>query len=190
MKRIAAVIATAFALLAIPATAMASTSSTGAGTGNPWSGSGSGYVNPGGPILKGCRLPHGIPVSGSVQVSGNGGVQVPGSGPVTWTVPPGNFGKPHRFRCRLPRPVPPSQVCTSGTVAFNMPPNGYFFTEYSGPQLYSGEQFNYSGTTYTISTVSGAVFSLDQSGSPYQNGGQSVPSGTATVSCAGLPVGS
>jgi hypothetical protein len=162
MKRIAAVIATTtFALLAIPATAMASTSGTGPTPGQAFSM---------------CKPPRGIQV---VQVSGTGQV----------AVTPATIGKrPHHFRCSLPRrrPAPPTQVCTPGTVTFDMPPNVQFFTEYSGPELYVGEQFSYGGTTYNIATVSGAVFSLGG----YVNGGQSVVDTSGTVSCTGISTGS
>jgi hypothetical protein len=68
-------------------------------------------------------------------------------------------------------------------VTFSMPPSSPYFTQFSGPELYVGENFDYDGTTYTIATVSGAVFSLDADGSQYVNSALSVPDGSATVTC-------
>jgi hypothetical protein len=174
MKRIAAIIGTSVALLAIPATAMASTTGSAGGPGNP------GWVTSSGPGYVTCRLPHGI----RIRVSGSG--QASGSGTVTVTPVPVN-GKPRHIRCSVrKRPALPVQVCVPGTVTFSMPPNGDVFTEYSGPQLYTGEQFSYGGTNYNVATVSASVFTLTESGSGFTNGGQSVVDGSATVSCAGV----
>lgn len=164
MKRIAAVIATSFALLAIPATAMASTGGPGLGGGNSADG------NPGGRVFGTCPLPP----RGHHRGSGQGVSQ--------------SAGRPHH--CRPPRHRPrhqrqPGQACSSGTVTFSMPPSSPYFTQFTGPELYAGENFDYDGTTYTIATVSGAVFSLDTGGSQYVNSALSVPDGSATVTCTG-----
>jgi hypothetical protein len=181
MKRIAAVIATAFALLAIPATAMASTGGPGTSSGNPWG------VNPGGPILVACPLPPGV----HVQVSAQSAAQITyTNGQVQVQVTAKKAGRV-RLRCRFPRwPQPPTQVCTSGTVTFDMPPSGGTFTEYSGPQLYPGEEFDYNGTTYTVATVSGAAFTLQLNGGHYVNSGPSIVGGSATVTCSSSSFGS
>jgi hypothetical protein len=172
MKRLAAISATTIALLAIPATAMASTG------GNPWTG------NSGGPAPAGCPLPVGVSVSssGSGQSSGQASGQSSGqaSGPVTGGV----HRVKHHGRCLWRHhPQAPVQVCDSGPATFNMPPSTGVFTENSGPDLYSGEQFAYNGTTYTVATVSGAVFTLDLNGSRYVNSAFSVVDGSATVTC-------
>jgi hypothetical protein len=154
MKRIAAIIATSFTLLAIPATAMASTSSTGASAAHPRF------------VTASCRGPHEFKL------------QAPGQ-------------RQHHFRCPRPKRKPvPAQACVPGTVTFDMPPDSWAFTQYSGPELYAGEQFDYAGTTYSIATVSGPVFTLNADGSRYANGVPSVVDGSATVSCTGVSAGS
>ncbi len=181
MKRIAAIIATAFAVLAIPATAMASTSSPGISSGKP------GYVNPGGPRLVVCPLPwrvHAKRTAQAVKITYAKGQAKAAYKKVD--------GGQLRFRCPLPRrhPKPPVQVCAPATVTFDMPPSSGTFTEYSGPQLYAGEKFDYNGTMYTVASVSGAVFTLEANGGRYVNGGVSVVDGSATAICADSPIGS
>lgn len=183
MKRIAATIALASAVLAIPATAMASTSGSGIGGGN----SGYSQVNPGGPRLVFCPLPRGVHLKQpgqAVQITYSKGRVAEAYRKVDKTI--------GRFFCRVPRrlPKPPAQVCVPGTVTFDMPPSSGTFTEYSGPQLYAGENFYYGGTKYTIESVSASVFTLNADGSSYTNGGVSVVDGKATAVCAGSSIGS
>jgi hypothetical protein len=71
-----------------------------------------------------------------------------------------------------------------------MPPSSRYFSQSSGPELYVGENFAYGGTTYTIATVSGAVFSLDAAGSQYVNSALSVPDASATATCTSSLTGS
>src|SRR5438105_4755582 len=156
MKRIATIIALSIAVLAVPATAMASTGGSGAKGDNP------GYINPGGPRLVLCPLPRGVHVKHSgqeVQISyENGHAQV--------AYRKADGKQVRVFFCRFPRrlPKPPVQVCLPGKVTFDMPPSSGTFTEYAGPQLYPGEKFVYDGTAYTVATVSASVFTLDVDG--------------------------
>jgi hypothetical protein len=170
MKRLAAISATTIALLAMPATAMASTG------GNPWTGSSGGQAS------AGCPLPVGVAVS----TSGSGQASGQASGPVTRVAhrvrQHGRCGRRHHLHV-------PGQVCGAGPVTFNMPPSTAVFTENSGPALYTGEQFAYDGTTYTVATVSGAAFTLDLNGSQYVNSAASVVDGSATVTCTSGPIG-
>lgn len=176
MKRIAAIIATAFVLLAIPATAMASTGGPGIGGGNSSAG------NPGGQVFGKCPLPQRGHHHGSAHGHGQSGGQ---SGSRR-----AGHGAGSRHGCRRPQRPQPVQVCTSGTVTFSMSPSSRYFSQSSGPELYVGENFGYDGTTYTIATVSGAVFSLVADGSQYVNSALSVPDASATATCTSSLIGS
>jgi roadblock/LC7 domain-containing protein len=183
MKRIAAIAALAFAVLAMPATAMASTSSSAT------TGDNSGYagVNPGGPMRVMCPLPRGIRVKQSGQAA-----------QITYAA-----GQPRiayrkvrarriPFRCPPPQrqAVPMVQVCAPGLVTFDVQSASGTFTEYSGPHMYPGENFDYSGTKYTVASVSGPVFTVNANGRQFVNGGVTFFDGSATAVCAGSSIGS
>jgi hypothetical protein len=185
MKRIAAIITLTAAALAVPATAMASTGGSGSSNGY---NNGYSQVNPGGPVRVVCPLSPEIHLKGSGQAEqityANGQPQA------AWQKV---YVKRARLFCPLPRgrfPEPPAQVCAAGTVTFSMPPSSGTFTEYSGPQLYTGETLNYNDTTYTVASVSGAVFTLNANGQQFINGHVGVANGTATASCANSTSGS
>jgi hypothetical protein len=65
-----------------------------------------------------------------------------------------------RFRCRGPVRV----LCAVQVVRFDMPASGRAITEVSGPALHVGQEVFYRGTTYTVASVSGAVFTMSAGG--------------------------
>jgi len=136
MKRIAALAAVVIGLLAIPATAMASTTSSG----------GSGYGTTG--SLQPYTCYYGF------QRSHHHSRRY-----FEWW----SQGRQYRaFNCPFPRqfPLPPEQqqpqpqpCFSSQTLTFSVAAGSSVMTEVSGPQLSPTEEFVYDGNTYTVMSV-------------------------------------
>jgi hypothetical protein len=165
MKRIAALAAVMFGLLAIPATAaMASTSSSG----------GSGW---GGPQPYSCyygfhRVHHGYQRY------------------FEWW----RHGREFRTNdCPYPRQIPvpqpqPYQCQGQGqTLSFSVAAGSSEMTEVSGPLLSPAEQFTYDGSTYTVMTVNPGAgqFTAFVDNSLYTNGGATITGAIGAIACSG-----
>jgi hypothetical protein len=160
MKRIAALAAVMFGLLAIPTAAMASTSSSG---GSGWSG----------PQPYSCyygfhRVHHGYQRY------------------FEWW----RHGREYRtFACpypkQIPLPQPPPNLCQGQTLSFSVAAGSSEMTEVSGPQLSPAEQFSYDGSTYTVMTVNPGAgqFTAFVNNSLFTNGGATITDATAVMAC-------
>jgi hypothetical protein len=160
MKRIVSIAALAVALASIPATAMASTGSPARGPGP---------VPAAGP----ARCPVGVikPPPGGVVVP----VVKPAPGkPVVVVV--ACCGQVLRSSHR---PVRATRVCQSQTVVFDMAAGSSVVTEVHGARLHHGERLLYKGQLYTVRSVWGDHFDVDQRGSLVVNTGQSIWKGVA-----------
>ena len=133
MKRIAALAAVMFGLLAIPTAAMASTGDPG--------GSGSGYgttvsVQPGECYYGFHRVHHHSRKYFDWWRHGRWTTAV--------TCP---------FPKQVPLPGPQPYPCQGQALTFSVAAGSSVMTEVSGPQLSPAEQFTYDGNTYTVMTV-------------------------------------
>ena len=166
MKRIAALAALMFGLLAIPTAAMASTGSSG--------GSGSG---------------HGTTVSLQPKACYYGFHRVHHQYKkyFEWW----RHGREHRtvtcpFPRQIPLPQPQPQRCLSPqALTFSVAAGSSVMTEVSGPQLSAGEQFVYDGNTYTVMTVNPGAgqFTTLVNSSLFTNAGAAITDATGAIVC-------
>src|SRR5215470_7834248 len=137
MKRIAALAAVIFALLAIPTAAMASTGSSG--------GPGSGSGTAGSLQLHRSLQPRAC-YYGFHRVHGHHKKYF------EWWW----HGREYRtVTCPVPRQIPlpqpqPKQCLSPKALTFSVAANSGVMTEVYGPRLSPGEKFVYDGNTYTI----------------------------------------
>jgi len=164
MKRIVAIAALAVAMASIPATAMAS-------TGSPEPGPG--------PVLTPLRCPPALTKSPH-------GVVAPPPGVVVTPVP----GKPVvvvaccgqvQVRRDTSRPVPVGRFCRVQTVVFDMAAGSSVVTEVHGARVHHGERLLYQGQVYTVNSVWGDHFDVDQQGRLVANTGSAIRNGLAIV---------
>jgi hypothetical protein len=172
MKRIAAMAALVFTMLAVPATAaMASTGGPGAG-GSGAGGQGPGYGRPG-PIQVACPLVHHKGRSWIYQQRRR-------------------HGKLVRVRVACPfipaKPVPvrPVPRCRPEVLRFDMAAGSSTLTEVSGPILAPAQEFSYDGDTYTIMSVNPGAdsFTVFKDGFLFVNKGTAITGGTGFMICA------
>ena len=164
MKRIAALAAVIFGLLAIPTAAMASTGSSG--------GSGSG---------------HGTTVSLQPRECHYGFHRVHHHYKkyFEWW----RHGREYRtVTCPFPRQIPlpqPQRCLLSQTLTFSVAGDSSVMTEVSGPQLSPSEQFVYDGNTYTVMTVNPGAdqFTAFVNSSLFTNGGAAITDATGAIVC-------
>jgi len=167
MKRIAALAAVMFALLAIPTAAMASTGSSG--------GSGSGYGTTVSLQPKACHY-------------GFHRVHRHHQRYFEWW----RHGREYRaVTCRFARQIPlpppqPKQCLSPPTLTFRVAANSGVLTEVSGPQLSPAEEFVYDGTTYTITTVNPGTgqFTASVNNVPFTNKGAAITDATGAIACS------
>ena len=157
MKRVAALTALAFTLLAVPATAaMASTS-----------GSGSGYTQPM-PVQLVCARIHHVPRVYVIRHHKRIPVRI-------------------RIRIACPlRGKPFPRLCLSGVLRFDMAAGGRTLTEVSGPILAPAQEFSYDGSTYTIMSVNPGAnsFTVFRDGFLFVNSGAAITNAIALMACA------
>lgn len=135
MKRIAALAAVMFGLLAIPTAAMASTGSSGS-SGDP----GSGYGTTGYGTTVACYYGGWHRVHHHYQRY------------FDWW----RHGREYQgLYCPFPpaQPQPQPRCLSSQTLTFSVAADSSVMTEVSGPQLSPAEEFVYDGNTYTVMTV-------------------------------------
>jgi hypothetical protein len=179
MKRIAAIAAMTVALgTAVPATAMASTDS-------PAPGPGPVQV----PVPAKCLPPGGVIFRGPVKVK-----------PVKQVKPPVGVIKPVRGKpvavlvlgccgLKLPRNAPGTvHACRAQVVEFDMAAGSSVVTEVHGPRLHAGERLLYQRQAYTVRTVWGREFDVDQHGTLVVNNGPAIHDGTALVIGRGITI--
>jgi hypothetical protein len=171
MKRIAAMAALVFTMLAVPATAaMASTGGPGAG-GSGAGGQGPGYGRPG-PIQVACPLVHHKGRSCIYQQRRR-------------------HGKLVRVRVACPfipaKPVPvrPVPRCRPEVLRFDMAAGSSTLTEVSGPILAPAQEFSYDGDTYTIMSVNPGAdsFTVFKDGFLFVNKGTAITGGSGVMCC-------
>jgi hypothetical protein len=172
MKRIAALAAVMFALLAIPTAAMASTGSSG----GPGSGSGTpGSLQPNGSLQpRECYY-------GFHRVYGHHKKYF------EWW----RHGREYRtVTCPFPRQIPlpppqPGQCLPPPILAFSVAAGSSVMTEVSGPRLYPAEKFVYDGNTYTITTVNPGTgqFTASVNNVPFTNEGAAITDATGAIAC-------
>jgi hypothetical protein len=169
MKRIAAMAALVFTMLAVPATAaMASTGGPGAG-GSGAGGQGPGYGRPG-PIQVACPLVHHKGRSWIYQQRRR-------------------HGKLVRVRVACPfipaKPVPvrPVPRCRPEVLRFDMAAGSSTLTEVSGPILAPAQEFSYDGDTYTIMSVNPGAdsFTVFKDGFLFVNKGTAITGGSGVM---------
>jgi hypothetical protein len=170
LKRIAALSAVVFGLLAVPATAMASTS--------------------GGPIVAvavelRCPLPHLLPpgATGAVTIVPSSAVPssaVPSPAASISAVPATGV---RIVCCGLVKPGnrPYVRACPPLTLVFDMRAGSSTITEVHGPRLFVHEPILYRGGFYTIRSVRGDKFTLDFRGRLFVNHGPAIHDGRAVV---------
>jgi hypothetical protein len=166
MKRIAALAAVMFGLLAIPTAAMASTGSSG------------GYG------------PGGYGTTSSVQpytcYYGFHRVHHGYQRYFDWW----RHGREFRavtcpFPTQVPLPQPLPNQCQSQTLTFSVAAGSSELTEVSGPQLSAAEQFTYDGSTYTVMSVNAgaAQFTAFVNNALFTNGGATITDATGVMCC-------
>jgi hypothetical protein len=160
MKRIAALGAVTFGLLAIPTAAMASTASSG----------GSGFD-------------HGTTVSVQSQACyyGYHRAHHHHNRYYEWWRHDREYTA---VTCPFPRQIPvPDQSVSPQTLTFSVGANSSEMTEVSGPQLYPAEEFAYGGNTYTVTTVNSGSdqFTASVNKVPFINNGAAITNATGAV---------
>jgi hypothetical protein len=167
MKRIAALAALMFGLLAIPTAAMASTGSSG--------GSGSGHGTT-------VSLQPGTCYYGFYRVHHHYKKYF------EWW----RHGREYRtVTCPFPRQIPPPQpqpqrCLSSQTLTFSVAADSSVMTEVSGPQLSPGEEFVYDGNTYTVMTVNPGAdqFTAWVNNFLFINHGAAITDATGAIACS------
>jgi hypothetical protein len=132
VKRIAAVAALIVALLAVPAAAMASTSTSGSGHAGQ-----SQFYCPPNPFQYRHHNRHNRRHH--------------------------RHHRHHQFafnNCNFPPPAP-SGICNGASFTFSWVSGASGLYEISGPALYTGEQFSYNGSIYTIVLANTAAGSME-----------------------------
>jgi hypothetical protein len=171
MKRIAAIAALTVALGGIPVTAMASTASPAQGPGPAPA-----------PVRLSCPPRVIKPAPAPTPTSAPKPVQVkpaPGK-PVFYVV---CCGQPLTPRSSV-RPVVVSvrtRACKAQVVVFDMAAGSSVVTEVSGARLHSGERLRYQREVYTVRSVWGRKFDVDQGGKLVVNTGPAIHDGVATT---------
>jgi hypothetical protein len=164
MKRIAALAALMFALLAIPTAAMASTGSSG----------GSGYGTT-------------VSLQPNECYYGFHRVHHHYKKYFEWW----RHGREYRsVACRFPRQIPlpqpqPQRCLSPQTLTFSVAADSSVLTEVSGPQLSPGETFVYDGNTYTVMTVNPGAdqFTAFVNNSLFTNHGAAITDATGAIAC-------
>ena len=166
MKRIAALAAVMFGLLAIPTAAMASTGSSGG------SGSGSGTT---------------VSLQPKACYYGFHRVHRHHQRYFEWW----RHGWEYRtVTCPFPRQIPlpqpqpqPEQCLSPQTLTFSVAASSSVITEVCGPRLYPTEEFVYDGNTYTITTVDPGAhqFTALVNGNPFTNKGAAITNATGAM---------
>jgi hypothetical protein len=166
MKRIAALAAVMFGLLAIPTAAMASTGDPG--------GSGSGYGTT-------------VSVQPAECYYGFHRVHRHFRKYFDWW----RHGREYTtvycpFPQQVPLPGPQPNPCQGQTLSFSVAAGSSVMTEVSGPQLSPAEQFTYDGSTYTVMTVNPGAdqFTAWVNNFKYTNSGAAITDATAVMACS------
>ena len=175
MKRFAVLAALMVALLAIPATAMAS---SGSGSGGP------GYVPPRA-IQAVCPVPFRLRKGHLKQVSVKGKVvRINGKLPPKALLKLLRHGKKGRVEivCNL-RPGPP--LCLGPILRFDVAAGSSNLTEVSGPTLWPTETFTYRGGTYTIMSINPGAdsFTVFYNNILFVNHGAAITNGVGFMAC-------
>ena len=178
MKRIAALAALAFTMLAVPATAaMASTG------GGPGDGGAGGWGNPT-PVQIACPPP-------AIYRHARGQVTVKAYGQAwlkVWAARH-HHGRPPFIRIVCPfipaKPLP--KGCEPQRLVFDMAAGSSTMTEVSGPALAPAQTFSYGGSSYTIMSVNPGAdsFTVFKDGvSLFTNPGDTITDGVALMCCS------
>jgi hypothetical protein len=174
MKRIAALAALVFTMLAVPAAAaMAAVS-----------GSGPGYGPPPRQIQVACPLPRQFH-KGHFTVK----IPVKDRAYLKAFLKAHRHGKPVPIRiicANIPaKPFPPG--CKPQILRFDMAAGSSTLTEVSGPILAPPMEFTYDGNTYTIMSVNPGAdsFTVFLNGWRFVNSGAAITDGIAFMACAG-----
>src|SRR6266566_2053858 len=169
MKRIAALAALMITMLAVPATAMAS---TGADHGGP------GYGTPR-LVQVACPFP-------SRLRKGHFNVKVYARAYLKARLKAHWHGKPIRIICPYIPAKPLPKGCKPEILRFDMAAGGSTLTEVSGPTLAPTQEFIYHGSTYTIMSINPGAdsFTVFVNGFLLVNKGAAITDGIGFMGCA------
>ena len=176
MKRIAALAALAFTMLAVPATAAM------ASTGGSPGGGGTGYGSPE-PIQIACPPPAYRYAQGQVTVKAYAQPWLR-----AWVRRHHHHGRPPFIRivCPLIPAKPLPRGCEPQRLVFDMAAGSSTLTEVSGPVLAPAQVFSYDGSSYTIVSVNPGAdsFTVFKGGvSLFTNPGGTITDGVALMCC-------